>query len=133
MVLETVPENYYLLLNTNFLFKLNNKLFKKRAFFSYFWIFIKCFFNAINYDKKIFIALILTVSFSCSSVKKTQEAINYGNYDQAIQIAVNQLRDHKSKKGNQEYILLLEDAFKKATLKDTEHIAFLKKKAIQQT
>lgn len=77
--------------------------------------------------KKIFIALILTVSFSCSSVKKTQEAINYGNYDQAIQIAVNQLRDHKSKKGNQEYILLLEDAFKKATLKDTEHIAFLKK------
>ncbi|WP_339687877.1 hypothetical protein [uncultured Nonlabens sp.] len=61
-------------------------------------------------------ALILLAS--CSSVKKTETAINEGDYDQAINIAVENLVDGKNSKRNQEYIPLLERAFKKATEQD---------------
>ena len=80
--------------------------------------------------KKLAIILIIAITFTnCSSVKKTQEAINYGNYDEAINIAVKHLRNNKTKKSNQTYVVLLEDAFKKATAKDLERIAFLNKDA----
>lgn len=75
-------------------------------------------------------SLLLTLSLltmACSSVKKTQEAINIGDYDSAINIALEKLRDNKTKKGNQPYILMLEEAFTKATDRDVEHIKFLKK------
>lgn len=55
---------------------------------------------------------------SCSSVKKTETAINEGDFDQAINIAVENLVDGKNSKRNQEYIPLLERAFKKATEQD---------------
>ncbi len=73
----------------------------------------------------IFVTLILITA--CSSVKSTQEAINSGNYDKAISLAVENLRANKAKKGNQPYIPMLEDAFKKATTKDLSRIKFLKK------
>ena len=77
--------------------------------------------------KKLLFITFLIAAYSCSSVKKAQEAINYGNYDQAIQIAVKQLRENKTKKSNQEYVVMLEDAFEKATIKDIEQLTFLKK------
>ena len=78
--------------------------------------------------KKIAIFLILAITVvSCSSVKKTQEAINYGNYDEAIEIAIKNLRTHKTKKSNQSYVLMLEEAFAKASIRDKEKIAFEKK------
>jgi len=64
---------------------------------------------------------------SCSSIKNTQEAISNGNYDSAINTAIENLKRNKTKKGNQPYILLLEDAFAKATSKDLAKISFLKK------
>jgi len=71
---------------------------------------------------------ILTIFFiSCNSVKKTQQAINYGNYDEAINIAIKNLRNNKTKKGNQSYVLMLEEAFSKAVTRDKEKIIFLKK------
>ena len=63
---------------------------------------------------------------SCSSVKKTQQAINYGNYDEAINIALKNLRANKTKKGNQSYVLMLEEAFSKAVNRDKEKIKYLK-------
>lgn len=77
--------------------------------------------------KKLLILFLIISISSCSSLKKTQEAINYGNYDQAIQIAIKELRENKTKKGNQEYVTMLEEAFEKAVLKDQENITFLKK------
>ncbi len=73
----------------------------------------------------IFLFIFATI-ISCSSVKKTQEAINYGNYDEAINIALKNLRNNKTKKSNQPYIMLLEDAFEKVTKKDLAKIDFLK-------
>ena len=70
---------------------------------------------------------ILFIAVTCSSVKQTEEALNSGNYDQAIDIALSNLRTNKTKKSKQNYILLLENAFKKAATRDLERVAFLTK------
>jgi hypothetical protein len=72
-------------------------------------------------------AVCILVTISCSSIKNTQEAISNGNYDAAITTAVKNLKRNKTKKRNQPYILLLEEAFEKATAKDLGRIVFLKK------
>jgi len=74
----------------------------------------------------LFSALIFLI-FSCSSIKNTQEAISNGNYDSAINSAIKKLKRNKTKKRNQSYILLLEEAFEKAAVKDLARINFLKK------
>jgi hypothetical protein len=74
----------------------------------------------------LFTAFIFLIT-SCSSVKNTQEAISNGNYDSAINTALDNLKRNKTKKRNQPYILLLEEAFIKATAKDLARINFLKK------
>jgi hypothetical protein len=77
--------------------------------------------------KNLLFILVFICITSCSSVKSTQEAINNGNYQQAIEIAVKNLQKNKLKKGNQPYVLMLQDAFVKATAKDLNTISFLKK------
>lgn len=69
----------------------------------------------------------LFLLISCSSIKKTQQAISNGNYDTAINIAIENLKKNKTKKGNQPYVLMLQEAFNKARLRDLERINFLKK------
>lgn len=75
---------------------------------------------------KLLLIFIALTSFSCSSVKKTQEAINYGDYDNAISISLKYLRDNKFKKSNQPYIYLLEEAYAKANDRDLNRIKYLK-------
>lgn len=77
--------------------------------------------------KKILLLSILIVLSSCSGVKRTQEALNTGNYGAAINKAIVNIAENKSKKSNQPYILLLEEAFKKNTERELQHIKFLKK------
>jgi len=77
--------------------------------------------------KTLLFTTIIFFIFSCSSIKNTQKAINNGDYDSAINTAIENLKRNKTKKGNQPYILLLEEAFKKATVKDLAKINFLKK------
>jgi hypothetical protein len=74
----------------------------------------------------LFTAFIFLLT-SCSSVKNTQEAISNGNYDSAINTAIKNLKRDKTKKRNQPYISLLEEAFKKVTARDIARINFLKK------
>ncbi len=70
---------------------------------------------------------ILLLVFSCSGVKKTQEAINTGNYSSAINNALKNLADNKDKKSNQPYVVLLEEAYGKNTERELQQIAFLQK------
>lgn len=51
---------------------------------------------------------------SCNSVRKTETAINQGNFDRAVNIAVDNLIKGRNTKKSQEYIFLLERAYKKA-------------------
>lgn len=64
---------------------------------------------------------------SCGGVKKTQQAINTGNYSNAIENSLQNLAENKSKKANQPYIVLLEEAFKKNTERELRQIAFMEK------
>jgi hypothetical protein len=78
--------------------------------------------------KKLLLFTVFTfLLISCSSIKNTQEAISNGNYDTAIKIAMNNLKRNKTKKGNQPYVFMLQEAFAKATIKDLDRINFLKK------
>ncbi|MGB5359509.1 MAG: hypothetical protein WBN27_06150, partial [Eudoraea sp.] len=84
---------------------------------------LKC----IIMKKTILFITILAILLACGGVKKTQEAINTGNYSAAINKAIRNLADNKTKKGNQPYVLLLEEAFKKYKQRELENIAYLKK------
>jgi len=76
--------------------------------------------------KKITLILSIILLTACSSSKKTETAISSGNYDTAINVAVAKLRKGKTKKKHQELIVLLEDAFAKATARDQRNLAAYK-------
>jgi hypothetical protein len=76
----------------------------------------------------LLLSLFILVS-SCSGVKQTQSSLSSGNYDEAINTAVSNLRSNKDKKGKQEYIYLLEEAFAKAKERDLNTINLLVKEA----
>ncbi|MCK0136707.1 hypothetical protein [Arenibacter sp. S6351L] len=72
-------------------------------------------------------SLMMFIFISCGGVKKTQEALNTGNYGNAINNALKNIAENKTKKSNQPYIQLLEEAYKKNTERELQEIAFLKK------
>ncbi|MDJ0646352.1 MAG: hypothetical protein QNJ57_10260 [Flavobacteriaceae bacterium] len=71
------------------------------------------------------LAIILLIS--CSTARQTQEAINTGNYLSAINKSIAKLSQNKTRKGNQDIVLLLEEAFKKHSERELRGIDFLKK------
>lgn len=77
--------------------------------------------------KKILLYSTLVVLFSCSGVKRTQEALNSGNYWTAINKAITNIAENKEKKSNQPFIVMLEDAYEKNMEREIQHINFLKK------
>ncbi|MCB0375954.1 MAG: hypothetical protein KDD04_08565, partial [Sinomicrobium sp.] len=58
---------------------------------------------------------------------KPQTALNNGNYDAAINTAIENLQSNKTKKNKQPYVLMLEEAFAKAVSKDMQDIQFLER------
>ena len=75
--------------------------------------------------KRFLLITVLAILFACGGVKKTQEALNSGNYLTAMNKAIKNLAENKTKKGNQEYITLLEEAFAKNAEREQHEIAFL--------
>jgi len=82
--------------------------------------------NSIFVGKKLIFLSVLAIIFSCSSVKKTQEDLNTGNYEAAINKSISKLAENKTKKGNQDYVYMLEDAFQKNADRELKRINFLK-------
>lgn len=76
--------------------------------------------------KKNYLIFLLSFLFlnSCG-VKHTRTLLTSGNYDEAIENAVSNLRSNKDKKGNQDYVYILEEAFAKAKERDTNFINLL--------
>ena len=81
--------------------------------------------------KKITTLFVFLVLVSCG-VKQTTNLLASGEYDAAIDNAVNSLRQNKDKKGKQDYIYLLEEAFAKAKDRDLRQINLLVKDANPQ-
>ncbi len=77
--------------------------------------------------KALLLGISLFLVLACGGVKKTQEAINSGNYGNAIDKSLRNLVENKTKKGNQPYILLLEEAYAKNVERELQRIAFLEK------
>lgn len=77
--------------------------------------------------KKFLLSTSIVFFVSCGGLKKTQEALNSGNYNSAIYKSLENLVENKTKKGNQPYVLLLEEAFKKNTERELKNISFLQK------
>ncbi len=61
---------------------------------------------------------------SCG-VKQTQNLLHSGNYDEAISNSISGLRSNKDKKGNQDYVYLMEEAFAKAKERDLNSLNLL--------
>ncbi|KFF16062.1 hypothetical protein [Flavobacterium hydatis] len=79
--------------------------------------------------KKIIILFsILFLVLSCG-VKTTQSLLSDGDYDGAINRAVEGLRNKKDSKGKQDYVYLLEEAFAKAKERDLRNLDMMAKEA----
>ena len=79
--------------------------------------------------KKITLLITLFILVASCGVKQTQNLLSSGNYDQAINSAVSYLQTNKDKKGKQDYVYLLEEAFAKAKERDLNTINLLAKDA----
>lgn len=75
--------------------------------------------------KKHLLLLISLLLITSCGVKQTRNMLTSGNYDEAIDNAVNNLRSNKDKKGNQDYVYLLEEAFFKAKERDLNALNLL--------
>jgi hypothetical protein len=89
----------------------------------------KITYSIVTLMKKITLLLSFFVLISSCGVKQTQNLLSSGNYDQAIDNAVSNLQTNKDKKGKQDYIYLLEEAFAKAKERDLNAINLLAKDA----
>lgn len=79
--------------------------------------------------RKITILLSFFLLITSCGIKQTQKMVASGDYDNAIENAVSSLQNNKERKGKQEYIYLLEDAFAKAKERDLRSIDLLIKDA----
>src|SRR4051812_48883784 len=81
-----------------------------------------------NFMKKITTLLAFLILSSCA-VKQTKQMLSSGDYDNAIDNAVYGLRKDKNKKGNQDFVYILEEAYAKARTRDLRDIDLLMKDA----
>jgi hypothetical protein len=79
--------------------------------------------------KKIILLLSFSILVCSCGVKQAQNLLTSGNYDQAIDNAISNLRTNKDKKGKQDYVYLLEEAFAKAKERDLNALNLLAKDA----
>ena len=83
--------------------------------------------NLLIMKKSLLSIIILIFIISCSTSKQIEKAVSIGNYDQAITDAIGKLRTNKEKRGKADYIVMLHEAYNKATERDLNDIDFLKK------
>jgi hypothetical protein len=73
--------------------------------------------------KNFTLLLTFFVLITSCGVRQTRESLSSGDYDGAIQNAVESLRNRKDAKGKQDYVYLLEEAFAKAKERDLRNIS----------
>lgn len=76
----------------------------------------------------LLVSFLFLIFFSCG-VKTTQSLLSDGNYDAAIDRAVDALKTKKDSKGKQDYVFLLEEAFAKAKDRDLRNLEMMTKEA----
>ena len=79
--------------------------------------------------KKITSLLVLLLILASCGKRQTRDMLTSGDYDGAIQNAVEGLRGNKTAKGKQDYVYLLEEAFAKAKDRDLRNLEMITKEA----
>ncbi len=77
--------------------------------------------------RTLLILLSLSLLASCVGRKQIEKQLHSGNYDQAISNALRKLRNNKDKKRKQDYVFLLQDAYRKVVEENHNSINHLKK------
>lgn len=72
-------------------------------------------------------ALFVLITLQSCGVRQTRESLSSGNYDEAINIAIDNLKNRKDAKGKQDYVYMLEESFAKAKERDLQNIMIWKK------
>lgn len=67
-------------------------------------------------------SVLFSLIVSCSGKKQIEKALYAGNYDHAISNALRKLDNNKDKKRKQKFALMLEDAYRKAAVRDLDNI-----------
>jgi hypothetical protein len=75
--------------------------------------------------KKTLLLFVFVLFVLSCGVKKTQSYLTEGDYDAAIDRAIEGLRSNKNAKGKQDYVYLLEEAFAKAKERDLRNLDLL--------
>ncbi|XMO86405.1 hypothetical protein AAFN75_16585 [Algibacter sp. AS12] len=83
--------------------------------------------------KLLLLSIVFLLLIACNTKKQVAIAVNSGNYDGAINTALEKLRKNKDKKRNYEYVIMLQDAYNKVVNRDLEAIEHLKKDANPET
>lgn len=73
--------------------------------------------------RKITLALTFLVLFSGCAKRETRNMLISGDYDGAIQNAINGLKGNKNSKSKQDYVYILEEAYAKAEERDLRNIS----------
>jgi len=81
--------------------------------------------------KKLILLFSATLLISCNSVKKTQQALNSGNYIEAINRSVDKLQKNKYNGKSAAYALLLKQSFEKYRSSTLERIDFLERETLK--
>jgi len=76
---------------------------------------------------KLLYLSLLFLLYGCSGVKQANKALYSGDYEQAVDVAVNRLQKNKNKKVDFQQTEILEDAFAKLKTSYQDKINFLKK------
>ncbi len=78
--------------------------------------------------KKLYLLILLfAITISCNSTKKVEKAMLSGNYERAINLAIDQIQKGKNNKKTEEQKLILQQAFKKYQDEKLDRIKFLQK------
>ena len=80
--------------------------------------------------KKPIYLLIFLALFACQSARKTQKAVNSGNYPSAMNRAIDKLSNNKDRKSNQGFVLALEESFARYTEQQNRELRFLTKEGL---
>ncbi|MFD0932159.1 hypothetical protein ACFQ0R_06030 [Psychroflexus salinarum] len=81
--------------------------------------------------KKLLLLFSVCILISCNSVKKTQRALNSGNYIEAIDRSVGKLQKNKSNNKSSAYASLLKQSFEKYRKSTLERIDFLERETLK--
>ncbi len=81
----------------------------------------------------IYSIVFIIIFYACASTTSLQKTIHRGEYEQPIQLAVHKLSKNKNNPKFQEYIPILEEAYRKATDKDLSQIAYCIKEGSPQS